>query len=98
MAACPAIKYGWAHTKVLERAKFLALLNSKGNYNKEMVVTAEATPSPVEIPYPGCRDYIRETYARRSFPEEGIAGILASISEQTLKQYDCAYKAWWYFA
>ncbi|VEN35017.1 unnamed protein product [Callosobruchus maculatus] len=40
VAACPAIKYGWAHTKVLERAKFLALLNSKGNYNKEMVVTA----------------------------------------------------------
>ncbi|VEN46833.1 unnamed protein product [Callosobruchus maculatus] len=60
-------------------------------------IDTEASPSPVEIPYPGCRDYIRETYARRSFPEEGIAGILASISEQTLKQYDCAYKAWWFF-
>ncbi|VEN41847.1 unnamed protein product [Callosobruchus maculatus] len=60
-------------------------------------IDTEATPSPMEIPYPGCRDYIRKTYARRSFPKERMAGILPSVSEQTLKQCYCAYKAWWYF-
>lgn len=36
VAVCPATKYGWLHTKSLERAKFVALLKSKGDYNAKM--------------------------------------------------------------
>lgn len=36
-AACPAVSYGWAHTKAIERAKYLALLDSK-NYDCRMKV------------------------------------------------------------
>ena len=38
-AACPAIKYGWAHTKNLERKKYLALIKCKDNYNSKMSIT-----------------------------------------------------------
>lgn len=38
VAACPAVKYGWMHTKILERVKFLALLDSQGNYSKQMKI------------------------------------------------------------
>lgn len=36
IAACPAVAYGWAHTKSFERAKFLALNCNDGNYDKIM--------------------------------------------------------------
>lgn len=36
-AACPAVQYGWLHTKELERAKYLALLNND-DYDKIMNV------------------------------------------------------------
>lgn len=39
-AACPAVAYGWLHTKSLERAKYLALLNSNDNYDAAMQVTS----------------------------------------------------------
>ncbi|KAI8431183.1 hypothetical protein MSG28_001221 [Choristoneura fumiferana] len=35
-AACPAVKYGWLHTKLFEREKFLALLNHSDNYEAKM--------------------------------------------------------------
>lgn len=35
-AACPAVKYGWAYTKMFEREKYLALLRSCGNYGGRM--------------------------------------------------------------
>lgn len=38
-AACPAIVYGWAHTKSLERAKYIALLKNHDNYDAFMTVT-----------------------------------------------------------
>lgn len=37
-ATCPAITYGWAHTKSLERARYLALLNNNDNYNATMTL------------------------------------------------------------
>lgn len=36
-SACPAVKYGWVYTKLLEREKFLAL-NYSNNYNKNMLL------------------------------------------------------------
>ncbi|KAI8432501.1 hypothetical protein MSG28_004882 [Choristoneura fumiferana] len=33
---CPAIPYGWLYTKILEREKYLALLDSDGNYDNKM--------------------------------------------------------------
>ncbi|KAJ8948464.1 hypothetical protein NQ317_018874 [Molorchus minor] len=37
-SACPAVKYGWAHTKLFERAKYLALKRSRGNYRSNMSI------------------------------------------------------------
>lgn len=37
-AACPAVAYGWLYTKSLERARYLALLNTKDNYDKFMAI------------------------------------------------------------
>lgn len=36
-SACPAVKYGWSYTKLLEREKFLAL-NYSDNYSKQMIL------------------------------------------------------------
>ena len=37
-SACPGVKYGWAHTKLLERAKYLALTKSNGHYSAKMQI------------------------------------------------------------
>ena len=39
VSICPAIKYGWLYTKAFERAKFLALIKQKGNYEARMVLS-----------------------------------------------------------
>lgn len=36
---CPAVPYGWMYTKVLERCKYLALLDSDDNYEAKMKIT-----------------------------------------------------------
>lgn len=38
-AACPAVEYGWSHTKSLERCKYLALL-CDDDYNKVMTLSS----------------------------------------------------------
>ncbi|KAJ8971931.1 hypothetical protein NQ317_015437 [Molorchus minor] len=38
-SACPAIKYGWVHTKMFERVKFLALMSHGGDYSAFMPIS-----------------------------------------------------------
>lgn len=38
VSVCPATRYGWVYTKRLERAKFLALQKSRGNFNRQMQI------------------------------------------------------------
>lgn len=40
-SACPAVKYGWLYTKLLERAKYHALLSNNQDYNAEMYISQE---------------------------------------------------------
>lgn len=40
-SACPAVKYGWLYTKLLEREKFLSLHKENGNYNSMMKISNE---------------------------------------------------------
>lgn len=47
VAACPAVKYGWRHTKELERQKYLALKQSQNNYDKKITVPVELNPDLV---------------------------------------------------
>nr|CAI5830805.1 unnamed protein product [Callosobruchus analis] len=42
VAACPATQYGWAHVKLLERTKYLALSREMHNYNKKIEVPSSA--------------------------------------------------------
>ena len=41
VSACPAIKYGFMHIKILERYKYLALKQSNGDYNKNLNMSQE---------------------------------------------------------
>lgn len=38
VSACPAIKYGWLHTKLFEKVKLRALRRSNFKFSKEMVI------------------------------------------------------------
>lgn len=38
---CPAVKYSWAHIKILEREKYLALLKKRNNYEADMQLNQE---------------------------------------------------------
>lgn len=51
----------------------------------------------MEIAYPGGRKVIREPFVRRGIPKESITITMSSLSESSLKQYDCALKKWWKF-
>lgn len=43
-AACPAIPYGWRHTKLMEREKYLALQSSNGNFESLMNISHSIIP------------------------------------------------------
>ncbi|KYQ49813.1 putative tyrosine recombinase xerC-like protein, partial [Trachymyrmex zeteki] len=55
-----------------------------------------AAPS-VEETYPGGREVIWEAFLTNGIPEEAIRISMASISESSLRQYDCSLKKWWSF-
>jgi hypothetical protein len=40
-SVCPAIPYGWLYTKVLERKKYLALLDSNEDYDSTMLLSPD---------------------------------------------------------
>ncbi|XP_050316059.1 uncharacterized protein LOC126750472 isoform X1 [Anthonomus grandis grandis] len=39
VAACPAVKYGWVHLKILERKKYLALRSNRHNYQSTLLLS-----------------------------------------------------------
>lgn len=39
-AACPAVEYGWLHTKSFERHRYLGLLRSQGNYDQKFEISS----------------------------------------------------------
>ncbi|XP_049866278.1 uncharacterized protein LOC126366978 [Pectinophora gossypiella] len=47
--------------------------------------------------YPGGRDALRLALTRRKTPEVALDLMLASVSENTMKQYSVTYKLWWQF-
>lgn len=47
--------------------------------------------------YPGCRKIIGKAYKEQGIAEDAIPTLIASLSVNTLKQYDCTYKKWWSF-
>ncbi|KAJ8914724.1 hypothetical protein NQ315_017434 [Exocentrus adspersus] len=44
IAACPAVNYGWAHVKLFEREKYLALKANNGNYEHTMTFSPQLEP------------------------------------------------------
>ncbi|KAJ8944860.1 hypothetical protein NQ317_008851 [Molorchus minor] len=55
------------------------------------------TSPNVEEDYADGRSFIRQSFLKRNFPEDGIHAVIASISNATLKQYESSYKNWWKF-
>lgn len=43
-SACPAVKYGWLYTKLLEREKYLALQRNSNNYETYMTLRSDILP------------------------------------------------------
>lgn len=41
VSICPAMKYAWLYTKLLEREKFLTLRKNQGDYDQVLTITAE---------------------------------------------------------
>ncbi|KAI8428911.1 hypothetical protein MSG28_007543, partial [Choristoneura fumiferana] len=55
-------------------------------------------PPPAQGTYPGCREALQQSFSRRGSPPEALTLMLASLSDNTLKQYDVTYKLWWQFS
>ncbi|CAH0729401.1 unnamed protein product, partial [Brenthis ino] len=60
-------------------------------------VTQELSPSSTQPSYAGCGDTLREAFLRRNIPVQAIDLMLASLSDNTKKQYSVSYKLWWQF-
>ncbi|CAH2108838.1 unnamed protein product [Euphydryas editha] len=54
--------------------------------------TSQASILPT--PYPGCRALVREAFSRRGVSEATKNIMLASLSENTMKQYNTYLKYW----
>ncbi|CAK1601399.1 unnamed protein product [Parnassius mnemosyne] len=48
-------------------------------------------------PFPGGRDALRTAFKRLNTPEIALDLMLASISDNTMKQYSSTYRLWWQF-
>ncbi|XP_067622074.1 uncharacterized protein [Eurosta solidaginis] len=51
----------------------------------------------LEVSNPNCRQIIREAFITKQAPEESLQYILASLSENTLKQYSKPITSWYKF-
>uniref|UniRef100_A0A0C9RV36 XerD_0 protein n=1 Tax=Fopius arisanus TaxID=64838 RepID=A0A0C9RV36_9HYME len=64
-----------------------------------IMLTAQRPNSPAGIPpFIGGRKIIWSAYQRKGVPENALEVMVNSISESTLKQYNCSLKAWWTYA
>lgn len=55
-----------------------------------------STPN-VESTYPGTAAVIREAFEKQSLSNDIIEALISSLSVNSLKQYNCAYKKWWQY-
>ncbi|CAH2013163.1 unnamed protein product [Acanthoscelides obtectus] len=49
----------------------------------------------MEENFPGGGDFIRRAFKLKEYPESGIDTLLASLANNTLRQYTNCYKKWW---
>ena len=48
-------------------------------------------------PFPGGRSIVREAFLKKGVIDEAAEIMLNSISNSTMKQYECSLKQWWFF-
>ncbi|KAJ8974272.1 hypothetical protein NQ317_008279 [Molorchus minor] len=70
-------------------------------YLKKLLITKHIVFQPktsfMEKPYPGGRDFVRQSFLSRGVPSLGANVILSSLAETTLTQYNTYLKKWWKF-
>ncbi|CAH2209141.1 jg16987 [Pararge aegeria aegeria] len=54
-------------------------------------------PPPAQQTYPGCREALRTAFTRRGTPPEALNLMMASLADNTIKQYNVTLKLWWQF-
>ncbi|KAI8437968.1 hypothetical protein MSG28_010630 [Choristoneura fumiferana] len=55
------------------------------------------SPSSVQKPYPGCREVLRIAFDRQGTPGPAVDLMVASLADNTIKQYSSSLKRWWSF-
>ncbi|VEN62537.1 unnamed protein product [Callosobruchus maculatus] len=60
-------------------------------------MTTRGAPPPLEEPYPGCGDFVKLAFTRKDIPGDTIDIMTASLSKNTLKQYNSTFSKWWGF-
>ncbi|VEN56216.1 unnamed protein product, partial [Callosobruchus maculatus] len=76
------------------RAKRKRLLEDLRERMEKFERSMESSSS---TPYPGCREAISESYKRRGLAEDCIPVLLASLRDNTIKQYNASLQKWWTF-
>lgn len=51
----------------------------------------------MENTFPGCREALRQAFLRKKIPDEAIPMVTASLSENTIKQFNTTISKWWKF-
>ncbi|XP_072948702.1 uncharacterized protein [Epargyreus clarus] len=57
----------------------------------------ETQPTHTPENYPGCRDTVRKSFLKRGISPSSIDIMLASLSENSIKQYDTCLRKWFLF-
>lgn len=76
-SACPAVAYGWAHTKHFEREKFLALLQSNNNFDSIMSLKSYLSHDLswwCDIKSKSYNDILKGTYQLEIFTDSSLTG------------------------
>ncbi|PZC71953.1 hypothetical protein B5X24_HaOG212233 [Helicoverpa armigera] len=63
----------------------------------EIIILFQNASSSTPQSYPGGRDALWLAFTRRKTPEVALDLMLASVSENKMKQYSVTYKLWWQF-
>ncbi|XP_060804898.1 uncharacterized protein LOC132902730 [Amyelois transitella] len=58
---------------------------------------SQRSSSNVQATYPGCREALRTAFIQQGTPAASVELMLASLSDNTVKQYGSSLKLWWEF-
>ncbi|XP_043479721.1 uncharacterized protein LOC122509600 [Leptopilina heterotoma] len=95
--AMDAFTISWSNKLFYAFPPFSMILRTLKKIKTDQAQGINSSASTSQNAFPGCRALVRESYARRQLPENTIDVLLASLSDSTFKQYNCALRKWWVY-